>query len=187
MFPDEPVIGLTEHDAWLIDRYRPPHETVNYADLDDRQYPPKELIVEVSQAYFHLSLRERADQWFADHGFDLSQSTITKQLFLDAALAEFPQPKPVEPPKPKPVKLPKKGARYTTDDGLVEEIIKSLDTETFPNLSQATWAVVPRAQGHSEQSKFHRLYRRAGKVLEDRALTSKRQSMSKRVKTNQKT
>jgi hypothetical protein len=75
LFPNEPVRGLTERDAWLVNRYRDPAPSeAEYLvhPFDSRAAPPKELIAEIDRAYFRLSLQQKVEAWFEAEGFDVS-------------------------------------------------------------------------------------------------------------------
>jgi hypothetical protein len=161
-FPQEPVRWITKRDHWLINRYHPPGEPDGVDEFGYhpppageryRLAPPTELVQEIDQAYFRLSLLEEVNRWFAERGFDLSKPTIPKHLFEAAVQAEFGQlpsepVKPLEsvsaatpPPKTKKLKTKKRAARRkpgaytrnTTDDALVAEAIEGLESKKFPN------------------------------------------------------
>jgi hypothetical protein len=187
LFPDEPVRAITKRDAWLIDRYRlsiDPHYLDHYRLSDSRHrglfgrsknFAPNELIAEVHQAYFRLSLQEEVGDWFERRGFDLTQRTIPKHLFEAAVQAEFGQL------PPEPVKPLEKYKRNTTDDALVTEAVEGLKSKKFSNVNQAALALAPRAKG-SEQANIRRLNRKIGKAYR----VKPRQNVSKQIKTNQK-
>jgi hypothetical protein len=137
LFPDEPVRRRSPpRDVWLINRYRPPNDLkhqpasmlpggITYiSHHPGKVSAPNELIAEVDQAYFRLSLQDHIDEWFVRLGFDLEQPSIPKHLFEAAVRAEFGQLLP-EPVKlefghlpPEPVKPVEKYKRYPADDGL---------------------------------------------------------------------
>jgi len=99
-FPQEPVRWITKRDHWLINRYHPPGEPDGVDEFGYhpppageryRLAPPTELVQEIDQAYFRLSLQEEVNRWFVEWGFDLSKPTISKHQFEAVVQAEFGQ------------------------------------------------------------------------------------------------
>ena len=79
---------LTEHDAWLINRYRNPMMKNLPASLlpggityisgmtqgrwqPSQPFVPEQLIAELDRAYFRLAQQDKITAWFEAKGFDL--------------------------------------------------------------------------------------------------------------------
>jgi hypothetical protein len=208
LFPQEAVRWLTKRDHWLINRYHPPGEPDGVDELGmyypppagerHRFSPPTELVQEIDQAYFRLSLQEEVNRWFVEWGFDLSKPTISKHQFEAAVQADFgrlpPEPvKPLEsasaatpPLKTKKLKTKKRAAtrkpwaykRNTADDALVAEGVEGLESKKFPNVWQAAQALAG-----SDQAKVFRLNRKIGNAYKNLKTP---QNISKHLKTNKK-
>ena len=126
LFPDVDLVGTRTRDRYLIKRYRRPTDDITFKNQPAPLLPggityvtgfqqagrpafapafsvPKELIVEVDQAYFRQPLRKEVSLWFTQRGFDVMQRTISKKDF-EAALvkAGLPEAKVAAKPGPKP-------------------------------------------------------------------------------------
>src|SRR5947199_5564598 len=108
LFPDVDLVGTRTRDRWLIKNYCPPTAGevtfknqpasllpggvtfvtgFQQAGTSGRKSPaPKELIVDVNDAYFRL-LRKEVSLWFTDFGFDVTKPTISKTALLETGLS----------------------------------------------------------------------------------------------------